>query len=218
MDAVEFSRAVPVVRECDVLVIGGGPAGIGAAVGAAKSGARTVLVERYGFLGGNATASLVGPFMTSFSADGRAQVIRGVFDELVRRMERLGGAVHPSKVPAGVAQSAYMLPGHVGVTPFEPESMKLVSAELCLEHGVELLLHTIFIEPIMDEGAVHGAIVHNKGGLQAIRAASTVDCSADADVAALAGMPFKVGRDSDHCTQPMTMAAYCHAFQTSSRD
>ena len=205
MQTIDYRPHVPVVRECDVLVIGGGPAGIGAAVGAAKTGARTVLVERYGFLGGNATASLVGPFMTSFSADGKTQLIRGVFDELVRRMEATGGAVHPSKVPAAVAKSAYMKHGHTGVTPFDPEAMKLASAELCLEHGVELLLHTSFIDPIVDAGAVRGAILHNKGGLQAILAGSSVDCSADADVAARAGVPFKQGRASDGLTQPMTM-------------
>jgi hypothetical protein len=204
-DFIEYRQQAPVVRECDVLVIGGGPAGIGAAVGAAKTGARVILVERYGFLGGNATASLVGPFMTSFSADGQTQLVRGVFDQLVRRMEAIGGAVHPSKVPAGVAQSAYMKPGHIGVTPFDPEAMKLVSAELCLESGVELMLHTAFLDPILEAGAVVGAILHNKAGLQAIRATTTVDCSADADVAARAGVPFHQGRDGDGLTQPMTM-------------
>jgi hypothetical protein len=204
-DFIEYRQQAPVVRECDVLVIGGGPAGIGAAVGAAKTGARVILVERYGFLGGNATASLVGPFMTSFSADGQTQLVRGVFDQLVRRMEAIGGAVHPSKVPAGVAQSAYMKPGHTGVTPFDPEAMKLVSAELCLESGVELMLHTAFLDPILEDGAVVGAILHNKAGLQAIRATTTVDCSADADVAARAGVPFHQGRDGDGLTQPMTM-------------
>src|SRR5919109_3809894 len=167
MDEIVYHKRVPVVRECDVLVIGGGPAGIGAAVGAAKSGARTLLVERFGFLGGNATASLVGPFMTSFSADGQVQLVRGVFDELVRRMEAVGGAIHPSRVPAGVAKSAYMKHGHIGVTPFDPEAMKLVSAELCLEYGVELLLHSVFIDPIVAGRTLCGAIVHNKGGLQA---------------------------------------------------
>jgi len=205
MDHIQFQREVPIVRTCDVLVIGGGPAGLGAAIGSAKTGARTTLVERYGFLGGNATASLVGPFMTSFSADGRVQVVRGVFDELVRRMEDIGGAVHPSKVPAGVAQSAYMKPGHIGVTPFDPEAMKLVSAELCLEHEVELMLHTVFIDPLLDGERVQGAVLHNKEGLQAVHAATVIDCSADADVAARAGVPFKQGRDSDHLTQPMTM-------------
>jgi hypothetical protein len=143
--------------------------------------------------------------MTSFSADGQTQLVRGVFDQLVRRMEAIGGAVHPSKVPAGVAQSAYMKPGHIGVTPFDPEAMKLVSAELCLESGVELMLHTAFLDPILEAGAVVGAILHNKAGLQAIRATTTVDCSADADVAARAGVPFHQGRDGDGLTQPMTM-------------
>ena len=205
MEEIEYRRRVPVVRECEVLVIGGGPAGIGAAIGAAKTGAKTLLVERYGFLGGNATASLVGPFMTSFSANGKVQIVRGVFEELVRRMERISGAIHPSQVPAGVAKSAYMLHGHTGVTPFDPEAMKLVSAELCLEYGVELLLHTVFIDPIVAEKRLRGVIVHNKGGLQAIRAQVTVDCSADADVAARAGVPFRQGRDADGLTQPMTM-------------
>jgi hypothetical protein len=164
-----------------------------------------LLVERYGFLGGNATASLVGPFMTSYSADGKVQLIRGVFDELVRRMETLGGAIHPSKVPAAISKSAYMKHGHIGVTPFDPEVMKLVSAELCLEYGVELMLHTSFIDPLVEGGALAGAIVHNKAGLQALRARSTIDCSADADVAARAGVPFKQGRESDGLVQPMTM-------------
>lgn len=205
MQTIHYAREIPVTRECQVLVVGGGPAGIGAAVGAARSGARTILVERYGFLGGNATASLVGPFMTSFSADGKTQVIRGVFDELVRRMEKMGGAIHPSKVPAASAKSAYMKHGHIGVTPFDPETMKLVSAELCLEAGVELMLHTIFIDPVMEGSTVRGAILHNKGGLHVVLAKITVDCSADADVAARAGVPFKKGRESDGLTQPMTM-------------
>src|SRR5215211_7808293 len=97
-ETLRYKKDIPIVRETDVLVIGGGPAGIGAAVAAARTGARTVIAERYGFLGGNATASLVGPFMTSFSNDGSRQIIGGVFDELVRRMENVGGAIHPEKV------------------------------------------------------------------------------------------------------------------------
>lgn len=202
---VTYARHVPVTRRPDVLVIGGGPAGIAAAIAAARSGARTLLVERYGFLGGNATASLVGPFMTAFSADGSVQVVRGVFEELVRRMEAMGGAIHPARVPAGVAQSSYVLHGHAGVTPFDPETMKLVSTELCLEAGVELLLHTVFVDPVMDGKSVRGAILQNKGGLEAALATVTVDCSADADIAARAGVPCRQGRAADGLTQPMTM-------------
>ena len=77
---IRYQKAVPVIGPFGVLVIGGGPAGLAAAVAAARTGARTVLVERYGFLGGSATASLVGPFMTAYSGDGRTQIIRGLFD------------------------------------------------------------------------------------------------------------------------------------------
>jgi flavin-dependent dehydrogenase len=203
--ALAFARDLPVTREADVLVIGGGPAGIGAAVGAARAGARTLLVERYGFLGGNATASLVGPFMTSFSNDGSRQVIGGVFDDLVRRMEAVGGAIHPERVRAGSAEAGFYRFGHDHVTPFDPEVLKVVAADMVLEAGCSLVLHTSFVEPILEEGAVHGAIVHNKGGLQAIRASAVVDCSADADVAYRAGAPTQKGRESDGKMQPMTM-------------
>ncbi|MDM5339155.1 FAD-dependent oxidoreductase [Fictibacillus enclensis] len=89
---IPFNIDIPVVEDVDVAIVGGGPSGIAAALGAARNGARVVLIERYGFLGGTATASLVGPFMTSFSDDGETQLVKGVFDELVRRTEMLGGA------------------------------------------------------------------------------------------------------------------------------
>ncbi|HEV2121687.1 MAG TPA: FAD-dependent oxidoreductase [Chloroflexota bacterium] len=202
---VPLAREVPVAREADVLVIGGGPAGIGAAVGAARAGARTVLVERYGFLGGNATASLVGPFMTSFSNDGSRQIIGGVFDELVRRMEEVGGAIHPERVRAGSAEAGYYRFGHDHVTPFDPEVLKVLAADMVLDAGCSLVLHTSFVDPILEDRAVRGAFVHNKGGLQAIAADIVVDCSADADVAFRAGAPTQKGREADGKMQPMTM-------------
>ena len=202
---LRYDKDVPIVRETDVLVIGGGPAGIGASVAAGRTGARTILAERYGFLGGNATASLVGPFMTSFSNDGSRQIIGGVFDELVRGMERAGGAIHPERVRAGTAESGYYVFGHDHVTPFEPEVLKVVAADLVLESGASLLLHTSFVDPIVEDGAVRGAILHGKAGLQAIRAQVVVDCSADADVAYRAGAPTTKGRESDGKMQPMTM-------------
>jgi hypothetical protein len=204
-ETLQYQRDVPIVREADVLVVGGGPAGIGAAVAAGRTGARTVLAERYGFLGGNATASLVGPFMTSFSNDGTRQIIGGVFDELVRRMEKVGGAIHPERVRAGTAESGYYVFGHDHVTPFEPEVLKVVAADLVLESGSSLLLHSSFVDPIVEDGAVRGAILHGKAGLQAVRAQVVVDCSADADVAYRAGAPTTKGRESDGKMQPMTM-------------
>ncbi len=204
-DTLNYSREVPVVHECDVLVVGGGPAGIGAGIAAARAGARTALVERYGFLGGNATAGLVGPFMTSFSGDGEEQLIRGAFDELVRRMAAMGGAIHPSVVRKGSSYSGFIVAGHDHVTPFDPEAVKVVAAEMMQEAGVRLFLHSFFVDPIMDGGRIAGVIVANKSGLQALKARTVVDCSADADVAFRAGVPMRQGRASDGLTQPMTM-------------
>lgn len=202
---VRFARDVPIVADADVLVVGGGPAGIGAALGAARAGAKTALVERYGFLGGAATAGLVGPFMTSFSDDGETQLIGGVFDEIVRRMEAIDGAIHPERVRAGGAEAGYYIFGHDHVTPFDPEALKLVAGEMMAESNVRLFLHTSFIEPLMAGNWVKGSVVHNKSGLQAVAAQVVVDCTGDADVAHLAGVETRQGRPEDGFTQPMTM-------------
>lgn len=206
METIPLQLSVPVVEDTDVLVVGGGPAGIAAAIAAARTGARTLLVERYGFLGGNATASLVGPFMSSFSDDGEEQLVVGIFDEIVRRMEAVGGAMHPADVRGGSAEAGFYLHGHDHVTPFDPEVLKTVAADMILEAGGKLLLHSFFVQPLMDgEHRVDGVVVANKNGLQALRAETIIDCSADADVAARAGVPFSMGRDGDGLMQPMTM-------------
>ena len=91
-----YSKAVAREFDCDVLVIGGGPAGFGAAVAAARNGADTILIERNAMLGGMATTGLVGPFMTCYDDDCSEQIVKGVFDELCLRAEEKGGAIHPS--------------------------------------------------------------------------------------------------------------------------
>ncbi len=204
-EIVAYRTDIPVVAETEVLVVGGGPAGIAAAVASARNGARTLLIERYGFLGGNATASLVGPFMTSYSLDGSLQLIRGIFEELVLRMERRGGALHPSKVPAGSPYSGFIVFGHDKVTPFNPEAVKLVAEEMCIEAGVELQYHSFVFDSLLEGNAVTGVVAASKSGVRAVRAQVTVDCSADADVAARAGVPCHKGRPQDGLTQPMTL-------------
>jgi FAD dependent oxidoreductase len=204
-ESLSYQKELPVSARADVLVVGSGPAGLAAAISSARNGARTLLVERYGFLGGNLTASLVGPCMTSYSLDGKTQLIKGIFEELVVRMERLGAAIHPSKISAGSEYSGFIVYGHDKVTPFNPEGVKMVAMEMCLEAGVELLLHTLVVDAIVDGAAVTGVVAANKSGLQALRAGITVDCSADGDVAARAGVPFQIGRAEDGLTQPMTL-------------
>lgn len=164
-----------------------------------------MLVERLGFLGGNLTAGLVGPCMTSYSLDGSTQLIRGIYDELILRMEADGQAIHPSKVPAGSPYAGFIVRGHDKVTPFEPEAMKLTAQRMCLEAGVELLFHTFVVDTIVTDGAARGVITASKSGLEAITADVIVDCSADADVVAFGGGTTVTGRDGDGLVQPMTL-------------
>lgn len=190
--------------ECDVLVIGGGPAGVCAAVSAAREGAEVIIVESSGCLGGMGTNGLVAPFMTCFDKDGEQQVILGIFEEIVQKMIALGGAIHPSKVRHTSPYTAWITAGHDHCTPFEPEALKFVLDNMTRDAGVKLLLHTSFVEPIMKGNAVAGAVVLTKSGLDSIRAKVTVDCTGDGDVAYRAGVPCVFGNGNGK-VQPSTM-------------
>ena len=205
VDTRTYTRTIPVAEPTDVLVVGSGPAGLAAAVAAARSGASVRLVERFGSLGGNLTAGLVGPCMTSFSLDGQTQLVRGVFDEFVRRMVARGGAVHPSETKGGSPYSGFIRFGHDAVTPFDPEAAKQVAQEMVLEEDVDLLLHTWAIDAVVEGGRLRGVVVVNKSGMSYLPAGSVIDATGDGDVAALAGAEFAMGRDSDGLMQPMTL-------------
>ena len=185
---------------CDVLVVGGGLAGIAAAVCAARQGASVILAERDGCLGGTATVGLVGPFMSAYDPQGNRQVVCGFLEELVRRMEAQGGAMHPSRCMGGDSFSAYRIRGHIGVTPFDPECLKLTAEELCEEAGVKLLYHLLLTGCDTENGQIKNAYFSTKNGLYAIKAGAFVDCTGDADLAVAAGAPTVYG-DADGHTQ-----------------
>lgn len=186
---------LPVIAEPDVLVVGAGPAGIGAAIAAARNGARVLLIERYGFPGGNLTIAMVNPMFTFHDVHGR-QVIRGIAGEVVDRLVRL---------TASLGHVTDLTFDNASMTPFDPEGMKLVLFDLLEEAGVELLLHTFQSAAVRADRRVAAVIVENKSGRQAIAPKLVIDCSADADVAARAGAPFVKGRDADGAMQPVTL-------------
>ena len=177
----------------DVLVIGGGNAGCAAAVAAARRGAKTLLVERYGFLGGTATAAMVGPWMTFHS--GSKRIVGGIAQEIVERLQRKGGS-----------------PGHVHdssdyvstITPFDPEIHKAVLFEMMREAGVDLLLHAYFLRASVGESGVEGATFATVAGERDYRAAYTIDTTADAYVAASAGVATQQG-DERGRVQPASL-------------
>ena len=156
--------------ETDVLVAGGGPAGVCAAIAAARNGAKVLVVERGNCLGGMATRGLVGPFMTCYDKTGKTQIIRGLFNEIVERLVARGEAIHPRDCMGGTAFTSWIKIGHDHCTPFEPEGLKLLLDRMCAESGVKVLFHADFVEPIMDGVRICGARLFTKAGFRDVRA------------------------------------------------
>ena len=191
--------------DCDVLVVGGGPAGVTAAIAAAREGADVLLIEQGGFCGGMATRGLVGPFMTCYDAEGKEMIIRGLFEEIVDRMVERGFAIHPSQVMGGTAYTSWIKIGHDHVTPFEAEGLKLVLDEMLTEAGVRVLYHTDFLEPIVEGNSVKGGLFHSKSGVGAASAKVVIDATGDGDVAFRAGASYEMGNEELGLIQPATM-------------
>ena len=183
----EPARTTPVAFDVDVCVVGGGPAGIGAAVAASRLGASTLLIERYGFLGGMATAGLVNPFMNYHVKD--EPIIAGVFRDWVDGMRRRRG---------------YLDAGKRGRNIFDTEAAMASAFELCRQAGVQMLLHS-FLDRALTEGSRITHVVTAGKTRLATQARMFVDCTGDGDLAALAEAPFEIGRETDHATQPMTL-------------
>jgi hypothetical protein len=177
----------------DVLVVGGGNAGCAAALAAARHGARTMLVERYGFLGGTATAAMVGPWMTFHS--GKERIVGGIAQEMVERLQRKGAS--PGHLPDS---SDYV----ATITPFDPEIHKALLLEMMREAGVALLLHAYVLEAQLDGDTVTGATFATIAGKRTYQGCVVIDATADALVAASAGVPTQQGDDRGR-VQPATL-------------
>lgn len=190
----------------EVIVVGGGPAGISAALAAAREGVNTTLIEQYGFLGGMATAGLVGPFMTSYDTKGENQIVKGNFELIINRMKEYNGVIHPSKVDAESPYSSFIKPAHHNVTPFDPEVFKYVAEKILIEYGVNIIYHTRLIDVINDKnGNVKELILAGKEGAKLAAGEVYIDATGDGDLGAFAGNDYFKGRDIDDKMQPATM-------------
>lgn len=178
--------------DCDVLVIGGGPAGSAAAVCAARHGASTILAERNGCLGGTATTGLVAPFMSSTTPDGKTMLIKGFNEELISRMVAEGKAIHPLDAQIG-SRTAYRDKGHHGLTTFDYESLKRNLEAMCTEAGVKLMYHALFVKADVRRGRIGSAYFATKAGIWKVNAKTFIDCTGDADLAYAAGCPTVIG-------------------------
>ncbi|NLU31366.1 MAG: FAD-dependent oxidoreductase [Clostridiaceae bacterium] len=189
IETVSYRKELQVKDQYDVVVVGSGPSGICAAVSAARMGARTALVERYGVLGGNLTVGAVAPILGSVS--------KGTMrDELV---ERLGV---PGCDEIGATQQCH-----------DFEKAKRVLADFAHEAGVSIYLQTPVVDVIMDGNRVDGVVVSGKTGLKVLRAKTFVDASGDGDVAYYAGAEYQMGRDGDSLVQPVTLMFTLHGVE-----
>src|ERR1700686_507251 len=193
----EPARQIPLYGEYEVAVLGGGPAGIAAAVAAARAGRRTLLIERYGFLGGMGTAAGVTNFCgLHANVHGEMhRVVQGIASELLDRMDRLGGLNAPHLILGKILAQAYDTPAY-----------KIAADDLLLSHKVDILFHALGAGVVMhDERRINALFVETKAGRQAGHANIFIDCSGDGDLAAWAGAAFEVGDNAGSMLYPSMM-------------
>jgi hypothetical protein len=185
----ERNREIPVADQVDVLVVGGGPAGVGAAMAAARMGAKVCIVEQFNCLGGVATSGGHNHF-SLFSSWDRSdeRIVGGVAEEMRQRLLNGGWATY----------------GH-GCLDFHLEGLKLVLDQMAAEAGIDVLYYTFYCDTLTEGNTVTGGIVQNKSGRQAILAHRVVDCTGDGDAAYHAGAAFAQGRPQDGQCQPTTL-------------
>jgi hypothetical protein len=194
---VEPAYSTPIVGEFDVIVLGGGPAGIAAAVAAARAGQTVLLIERYGFLGGMGTAAGVTNFCGLYAnVYGEIQqVVHGVADDLLAGIEKRGGLNAPHLIFKKTFGRAY-----------DTSAFKVAADELLLSAGVEIIFHALAVGVIMkDAETIRGIILETKSGRGIVLASMFIDCSGDGDLAAWAGAEFETGDATGNTLYPSTM-------------
>jgi hypothetical protein len=194
----EPARDTPVLGEYDVVVLGGGPAGIAAAAAAGRTGRSTLLIERYGFLGGAGTAAGLSTFCglhANVHGEHR-QVIHGIADEILARLTKMEG-LNPAHLSLG---------SKIMAQAYDISAYKIAADELLGGCGAKILFHAFAVAAVMrSEREIDALIVESKSGRQAVRGRMFIECSGDGDLAAWAGAPFELGDGAGNMLYPSTM-------------
>ncbi len=132
-------------------------------------------------------------------------IIRGMFEEVINRLAACGGAIPPEECRSGDPVSGYHFRGHDHCAPFDPEILKRVIDEMLAEAKVNVLYHTSFMEPLLEDDCIKGIVIFSKNGMEVIKAKVVIDCTGDADIAYRAGVPCELGDKAQGRIQPATM-------------
>ena len=187
----EPQREIPVKKEVDILVVGGGPAGIIAATAAAEDGLKVMLIESRSFVGGNLTIGL--PILGFLGQKGN-QIIKGLPQKFIDKLKAVDAASEHRPCPL-----------HMSLTLVEPEAVKTVGLEMLVEAGVEVQFYTFCAGVVMENGdELKGVIIESKAGREVILAKTVIDCTGDADIAFRSGVPCEYG-DENGGVQPPTL-------------
>lgn len=178
----EPARRTEVRAEVDVLVVGGGSAGLASAIAAARQGAKVMLVERYGFLGGTLTAVTLGSICGFFTVTEEeiTHVVKGLAWEMVERLQACGGALPPKRWL------------HTASVPYDPMSLKLIADDMADEAGIELAYHSLAVQVVREGNQIRGVTFEGKNGRWACLAPVVIDASGDGDIATLAGAEMEL--------------------------
>ena len=194
----EPARQTPVYGEFDVVVLGGGPAGIAAAISAANNGQKTLLLEAYGFLGGMGTAAGVTNFCGLYAnVFGKFErVVRGVADVILDRMQKLDGLSEPH----------IMFGGKTAAQAYDNASLKIAADQAVVASGAKILFHAHACGVVMkSDKEIAAILIETKSGRQAVIGKVFIDCSGDGDLSAHAGAPFEKGSDGHEMMYPSTL-------------
>lgn len=181
---ISYIKNLPNYGNFDVIVAGGGPAGVCAAISAGRSGMKVLLVESTGMLGGMATSGLVQPFMTVYDRDGDEPTIGGIYREIVERLSENHAVIAPEKTDSPSIHTSFIEKYHHHVTPFNSYILQIVLDQMVQEANVEVMLYTRFADCICEDGHINHVVLSALEGLISVSGEIIIDCTGNADVAA----------------------------------